>query len=379
MPGESYTSPVTGETYTVPTYEDPADAPIAFKDFADTITGGGGIDIPATRVDAVVQTLDGSTWAEGMALSVVSEVPADSEGQVGDVVFVSGKSPAPSGAANFTNEATGTYTDADGKAYKFITFTGTDFIDIDKAGFCDLVVVGSGASGGSGYGAGGGAGAFVYIEGAYLSKKEHTVVVGAGGAAKPITNNLGSKYGSNGNASRIGDYFSPGGGAGAATADTPVAWQAMDGLSGGSGGGASASQGGTAVGGSGIIGYGGDGGDMTNPNIGAASGGGGGNPSVLGRGEQPTVWGEGGAGGEGASTNIRNTTIYLCGGGGGCGTTIGGAGGNNIGGAGSISGVASAGSGVAGTGSGGGGLYSTDAGSIAGSGGSGIVIVRVEI
>ena len=90
MAGESYTSPVTGETYTVPKYTDPADAPIAFKDFADTITGGGGIDIPATRVDAVVQTLNGTSWVEGMALSVSDTVPADTEGQVGDVVFISG-------------------------------------------------------------------------------------------------------------------------------------------------------------------------------------------------------------------------------------------------------------------------------------------------
>ena len=56
-------------------------------------SGGGGIDIPATRVDAVVQTLDGSTWSEGMALSVSDTVPADTEGQVGDVVFVTGPSP----------------------------------------------------------------------------------------------------------------------------------------------------------------------------------------------------------------------------------------------------------------------------------------------
>ena len=54
---------------------------------------GGGIDIPATRVDAVVQTLDGSTWSEGMALSVSDTVPADTEGQVGDVAFVTGPSP----------------------------------------------------------------------------------------------------------------------------------------------------------------------------------------------------------------------------------------------------------------------------------------------
>ena len=48
------------------------------------------ISIPATRLDAVVQTLDGSTWSEGMALSVRITVPEDTEGQVGDVVFVAG-------------------------------------------------------------------------------------------------------------------------------------------------------------------------------------------------------------------------------------------------------------------------------------------------
>ena len=60
MAGESYTSPVTGETYTVPSYTDPADANIAFKDFADTITGG--IDFDPDRVGQVVQSLDGVAW-----------------------------------------------------------------------------------------------------------------------------------------------------------------------------------------------------------------------------------------------------------------------------------------------------------------------------
>ena len=89
MAGESYTSPVTGDTYTVPSYTDPADAPIAFKDFADTIISGG-IDIEPTRLDAVVQTIDGESWVEGMALSVRTTVPEDTEGQIGDVVFVVG-------------------------------------------------------------------------------------------------------------------------------------------------------------------------------------------------------------------------------------------------------------------------------------------------
>ena len=89
MAGEEYESPVTGLTYTVPKYEEPADAPLAFKDFADSITVGG----PATREDAVLQALAGDgglTWQEGMALSVVEELPDDSVGEIGDVVFVTG-------------------------------------------------------------------------------------------------------------------------------------------------------------------------------------------------------------------------------------------------------------------------------------------------
>jgi hypothetical protein len=90
MAGEDYTSPNNGLTFTVPKYEEPADAPVAFKDFADSI-GPTGIDIDATRDDAVLQVQDAAgvkSWVEGMALSVVNEVPADSDGQIGDVVFV---------------------------------------------------------------------------------------------------------------------------------------------------------------------------------------------------------------------------------------------------------------------------------------------------
>ena len=96
MAGEDYTSPITGLTYKVPMYEEPADAPVAFKDFADSITVGG----PATREDAVLQALAGDgglTWQEGMALSVVKELPDDSVGQIGDVVFVLGDVPKAGG------------------------------------------------------------------------------------------------------------------------------------------------------------------------------------------------------------------------------------------------------------------------------------------
>ena len=89
MAGEEYESPVTGLKYTVPKYEEPADAPLAFKDFADSITVGG----PASRENAVLQALEGDSglaWAEGMALSVVDAVPDDADGEIGDVVFIPG-------------------------------------------------------------------------------------------------------------------------------------------------------------------------------------------------------------------------------------------------------------------------------------------------
>ena len=56
-------------------------------------------------------------------------------------------------AANFTDTATGTYTDG-GVNYKYLTFTGTGSITIDQAGVADLLLVAGG--GGSGGGSGGG-------------------------------------------------------------------------------------------------------------------------------------------------------------------------------------------------------------------------------
>ena len=280
-------------------------------------------------------------------------------------------------AANFTDTATGNYTDGTGQAWKYLTFTGTGSITIDQAGFADILIVGGGASGASGYGAGGGAGAFVNIENAYLSVATHTIVVGAGGAAKAIIYLGGSQFGSNGNASRIADYFSPGGGAGAASQDTPVAFQAIDGLSGASGGGASAANSAAATGGSGIVGFGGDGGNMVSGITNAAAGGGGGNPSVLGRGETPSLTNYGGAGGAGTTSSITNAVVDLCGGGGGSGGSSGGAGGSGIGGVGSTG--ATGGAGTGSTGSGGGGSYSYAAGSIGGNGGSGTVTIRVKV
>jgi len=91
--GESYTNP-DGFTTTVPLYTDPADAPVAFKDFADSLgnpsQGGGGIDFDPTEIGQVIQSADGSTWSAGMAFTISETVPDNSEGNVGDVCFVTG-------------------------------------------------------------------------------------------------------------------------------------------------------------------------------------------------------------------------------------------------------------------------------------------------
>ena len=60
--------------------------------------GGGGIDVPATRENTVLQALptsevdDTLVWQQGMAFEVVHELPADdADGyEIGDVVFVLG-------------------------------------------------------------------------------------------------------------------------------------------------------------------------------------------------------------------------------------------------------------------------------------------------
>lgn len=92
MAGEDYTPPGHSHIFTIPKYTEAADAPQAFKDFAESIVDGigDGIDAPVDREGQVIQSLDGSTWEAGMALQVVTAVPADTDGKVGDVVFVVG-------------------------------------------------------------------------------------------------------------------------------------------------------------------------------------------------------------------------------------------------------------------------------------------------
>ena len=284
------------------------------------------------------------------------------------------------GAANFTDTATGTYTDGTGQAWKYLTFSGTSSVTIDTAGFCDLLIVGGGAAGGSGYAGGGGAGGFLSITDAFLSAATHAVIVGAGGAGNPIAQNSAGLSGSNGHASRIADYFSPGGGGGGATTlDVGVTGNVpVGGISGGSGGGASAQTAvfGGASGGTGTAGIGGHGGACPASITFAGPGGGGAAAGSLGDGETPTLNGYAGAGAAGATSNITGAAVTLCGGGGGSGSSGQGAGGSGIGGTGA-SGIGGAGSG--GTGSGGGGTSGAGVGATGGNGGSGTITIRVKV
>jgi hypothetical protein len=243
------------------------------------------------------------------------------------------------GAADFSDAATGSYS-----GYKYLTFTSSGTITVTTAGFADIVLCAGGGGGNiTGAYSAGGAGGVLQMTSVYLPVGTLTVTVGAGGA---IANS--------GIASRIGDYISPGGGAGGASA--------TDGFNGSSGGGASWN---TRTGGAGISGIGNAGG---NSNSGGAAGGGGGAAAVGANGSGNA----GGAGGAGTTVSLAGTTPsgayvagnYALGGGGGAkGDSTNGAGGSGGGG-----GVGT--NGTSNTGGGGGNNAQ---------GGSGLVIVRVAV
>ena len=274
------------------------------------------------------------------------------------------------GAANFTNAATGTYTDGEGIDYKYLTLTASGSVTIDQAGFADILVIGGGGSGGRNRGGGGGAGGHLVVNNAYFDAATHTVVVGAGGAG---ISTASDRTGFHGLSSRIGNFFGVGG-AGGNTAVGFGTGYLLDGFGGGSGSGATGYSGsGAGTGGPGLSGQGNNGGNSTgatNPNN--AAGGGGGAGGVGGN----AVTSTGGSGGAGLSNSITNTAVVRAGGGGGSGFDSGAGGTAGTGGA--TAGTASttnSTAATANTGSGSGGAYD----GASGNGGSGIVIVRVVV
>jgi hypothetical protein len=196
------------------------------------------------------------------------------------------------GAANFSNASTGTYTDGGGVSWKYVTFNASGTLTVTKDGFADVLVIGGGAAGGNAAGGGGGAGGHLYIADEYLAAGSLTVTVGAGGAGITTSSSQG-RPGNNGQASRVGSYYSPGGGGGASLtrSNTGTAF-GMTGLNGGSGGGAGLGDGNT--GGAGVSNLGNSGGNATGVGVNTAAGGGGGRGA--GGGNATSGAGNGGSG-----------------------------------------------------------------------------------
>ena len=238
------------------------------------------------------------------------------------------------GPANFTDTATGTYSSG-GTSYKYLTLTASGTITIDTAGLADVLIVGGGGASGASTtsgrcGGGGGAGGYAYLTSLYLPVGTLTVTIGAGGAG-------GAGDGTDGSHSRLEEYATGGGGGGSVNS----ASQGHNGISGGGGGD------GSRLKGLSVNTYrGNDGADGG----GAGTAGGGGGSSAAASTS---------TGGAGTSNSITNSaTTYAAGGDGG--TTGSGA---------SVPGAANTGDGGTGPGTTGNGA----------NGGSGVVIVRVEV
>lgn len=262
-----------------------------------------------------------------------------------------------------------------GVTYRVHAFTnvGADTFEVvSGVGIAECLVVGGGGGGGnsSNSGGGGGGGGVVYQTGySLVLGQSFTVVVGSGGAAASVN----TQKGSNGGNSSLGSLVALGGGGGGSR-------QSSVGANGGSGGGGAGYDGSHTpawqLGGTGLQSTYGDGHYGRNGGRGRRTsnyqnGGGGGGAGQAGIDGTDTTYGQGG---NGLSFDMTGISTFYAGGGGGGGARAGsvpGSGGLGGGGGGSSrNGSPHTGGGGAGGGS--------DSGS-AGSGGSGIVIVRYEL
>ena len=234
-----------------------------------------------------------------------------------------------------------------------------------------LVVAGGGGGGWSNAGGGGAGGYLTNYGGSTIQLtvgEVYTVTVGSGGAGKSAPAAGRGTSGSNSVLSGTGitTITAIGGGGGGRGSGT-VGFVGLDGGSGGGGGYES-------DGGTGTVSQGNDGGNGAGnvaPEYGAGGGGGAGAVGANGTSTN------GGNGGVGLSNSITGSATFYAGGGGGSANDTNGSagtGGNGGGGAGSSS--LSGTSGTANTGGGGGGTHASP-GTTAGSGGSGIVILRL--
>jgi len=237
---------------------------------------------------------------------------------------------------------------------------------------CDILVIGGGGAGGSRSGSGGGAGALIYQKNIQLSGS-YSIRVGRGGIGAVGTT---ANTAANGIDSLLGSiYLAKGGGGGGG-------WGGF-GAAGGSGGGNAGDQPSTtrsvAVTTNIPTGaYGNAGGlSIATTNIWAGSGGGG--AGSRGNDGTSTLCGNGG---DGLAIDITGTSKFYAAGGGGSAynsSTNFGLGGSSIGGNGNSIGIGN--NGAPDTGSGGGGAGATAAVNafLGGSGGSGIVIIRIVL
>ena len=236
--------------------------------------------------------------------------------------------------------------------------------DEEEHGTVKVLVV---AGGGAGGGGGGGAGGYRYDATYPVSSGTKTVTIGAGGAIGAT-----AEKGSDGANSVFNTITSTGGGAGAAAG----------------GGDNNGNPGGSGGGGFGSGGTGGDS-DYLSPKEGYdggagnrntyGHGGGGGGASEVGEAGASGATGK--TGGDGTSNSISGGAVYYAGGGGGAGdgrdASTAGAGGSGGGGDGAATtnGAVAESGGVNTGGGGGGASFATSNWSIAGPGGSGVVIV----
>ena len=283
-----------------------------------------------------------------------------------------GSGPLGAQYADFSNDATGTFTDAEGD-WKYVTFTSDGTLNCTRPGIFEILLVGGGAGGGKAAQGGGGAGGVIHGR-VYVGDEDMTVIIGAGG-------NGGTSPG-NGEDTAVG--FSAGHGI---TAVGGGYGQSGGSQMGGSGGGGQGNpNGGTP--GRGILYQGNDGGypgQTASPNI--ASCGGGGAGSAGGAAKSVSSGGDGGEGIEVTGFGSNPTGSYVAGtyrvadGGGGGASATGGAAGGSSAGVGGSGNVGAGGAGVDGTGGGGGGGGSTWSGGQGpgGIGGSGIVVVKTMV
>jgi len=261
------------------------------------------------------------------------------------------------------------YTDG-GITYDVHTFTGSATFNVTAGGSVDYLIVGGGGGGGGGTGGGGGAGGFVTGTTTVTGSTAYTITVGTGG----LGGTTSSPYrGADGLPSVFAGVTAVGGGGGGS--NYPVSPGYTDPSIGGSGGGGSGDSGHAGASGTTLQGNAGGSANAWNNPYTPGGGGGAGAAGTSGS-TQPN----GAAGGAGQSSSITGIAKFYAGGG-GSGTffgSTGGTGGSSIGGHGgqgafgNASGVTN---GTANTGSGGGGQGGNSS-TIAGKGGSGVVIIR---